>query len=765
MIEPNKNEHDRIASFLKKDFLPFCSKYGYKFNIDLIKFLAVLKNSYKKDQEEIATQYSNKARKEVSQSKISRVINKINEKLKKFCDDFNIDPPIQMFNHYIDPISNKRMLFGLFLACANPQVKNGNAALVIVPFKKPKEYVSQKSIVREADSDNFLNLRLTVLEMQPHNQNCNYFRYEYQFPKNFLGRDTELKRLEEFINYPSKKLLWWIISGKAGTGKSRLALELCISLKKQGWYAGFLRDVRLLHKWQQPSKPTLIILDYTYDNAEKLGKHILNIFDKHENWKYPVRILFLTRYEDNDNITQFSEQHPEIIGRILCYNNILNVDETDSLVLGNLNSSSHIDSIILEIFNTIYNKEPTSNDIQAIKEFLRKEVHCNTPLYTMFIADAYARSGNIRNWDKEILLKEHITHNTTIWKSAGIDPHNTLDRKHINLLILSTIANGVNISDTEYSRCLASHVDQSLKPKDILPEKHEFYEDKYHILCDNPDKVNQAPILPDILGEYYFLQCWKGSSAQVNKIELLTLIAWDYKSGPTADFIVRFFQDFPEVNILDKITALLAKIPGNTRDRAIVLYNICLIYCKVNMPDKAEGVFSQLAELWENDNQDDCDISLIYANAAYNMSKCYGVRKYAEQQCDKAYKYCKYIELLWRYFHRDDLEITYILAKAEYNLMYFIFNFTYFDRMKNCYDILKYLYLTGFPKDERIKWLIVQALVSLIWYCAELKNSEAIKFFQEFEVLSKEYDLNNREIHIERLNVNGGVKLYHLAGG
>src|SRR6266404_5834247 len=54
----------------------------------------------------------------------------------------------------------------------------------------------------------------------------------------FSGRAEEMRLLQSFLE-GRQKFAWWIVTGPAGEGKSRLALELCE--KTQGaWRAGFL---------------------------------------------------------------------------------------------------------------------------------------------------------------------------------------------------------------------------------------------------------------------------------------------------------------------------------------------------------------------------------------------------------------------------------------------------------------------------------------------------------------------------------------------
>src|SRR5262245_42619546 len=63
----------------------------------------------------------------------------------------------------------------------------------------------------------------------------------------FIGRDSERCRLAEFLDSDSK-FTWWLVTGDAGSGKSRLALELCRQAESE-WHAGFLSRTDKDFKW------------------------------------------------------------------------------------------------------------------------------------------------------------------------------------------------------------------------------------------------------------------------------------------------------------------------------------------------------------------------------------------------------------------------------------------------------------------------------------------------------------------------------------
>lgn len=125
----------------------------------------------------------------------------------------------------------------------------------------------------------------------------------------FLGREEPIERIVAFMTEPSVEtgrpanFSWWPVVGGAGSGKSRLALEICdrcwtgeITLAGESWDAAFLRDVRTLPNqaslWR-PKQPTLIVIDYVLKDAEAVGALIDSIQD--QTFSHPLRFLLLER--------------------------------------------------------------------------------------------------------------------------------------------------------------------------------------------------------------------------------------------------------------------------------------------------------------------------------------------------------------------------------------------------------------------------------------------------------------------------------------
>jgi len=123
----------------------------------------------------------------------------------------------------------------------------------------------------------------------------------------FTGRDKEIRQLFDFLqDDPNMPFKWWQIAGGAGSGKSRLALELMDRIKasefENDWEYGFVEffDERFwdhVQAWR-PQKHTLIIIDYATSPSK--AERTIDLFEhlyghRKYNNGYQIRVLLLDR--------------------------------------------------------------------------------------------------------------------------------------------------------------------------------------------------------------------------------------------------------------------------------------------------------------------------------------------------------------------------------------------------------------------------------------------------------------------------------------
>jgi tetratricopeptide (TPR) repeat protein len=120
-----------------------------------------------------------------------------------------------------------------------------------------------------------------------------------------VGREGDLTALQAWLDSP-RTISARCITGQAGAGKTRLALELCERAEKAGWAVGFARQeelalFRTAHSpsdWQWPRK-TLVVVDYAAASVQIL-RSWLEVLARRPDQPVPqpLRILLLERYAD-----------------------------------------------------------------------------------------------------------------------------------------------------------------------------------------------------------------------------------------------------------------------------------------------------------------------------------------------------------------------------------------------------------------------------------------------------------------------------------
>jgi hypothetical protein len=128
-----------------------------------------------------------------------------------------------------------------------------------------------------------------------------------------IGREDQVASLRAWLDSP-KPIAIRGLTGRAGSGKTRLALELCAAVEGpdaddedgEGWLAGFLEHDELTHfparqnlaGWDWP-RPLLAVVDYAAASAQRLRAWLLSLAENQPpDGHPPLRLLLLERHAD-----------------------------------------------------------------------------------------------------------------------------------------------------------------------------------------------------------------------------------------------------------------------------------------------------------------------------------------------------------------------------------------------------------------------------------------------------------------------------------
>lgn len=341
------------------------------------------------------------------------------------------------------------------------------------------------------------------------------------------GRDLTPPRA--FLN-DERPMLWWLLAGEGGSGKTRLALELCLESMDQ-WNVGFLeRDVsenwqvRTWQDWQQPG-PTLVVVDYVAVYAHEIGSIIQEVSTSRRD---KLRFLLLERDPQGEwlrRMTMGEEGSNTRKERIEACRYTSPHGET--LTLTGLSSAEARST--MRDFLTRTGGDHSDANLDRLTAMLFRIDPKGRPLMAMLLAEAGA-SASVE-WDAQTLVRT-ILDREDVRAFGGMGEAKA--RLLRNLFALATMCGGVRAE----------------APMDTLSgmippagEWEEFSNVRFFDARVTPDASER--IEPDIVGECFALRrLGTMSGAHAEKI-----VRWAWEHAPLSmeEFLVRAARDFGHV--------------------------------------------------------------------------------------------------------------------------------------------------------------------------------------------------------------------------
>jgi tetratricopeptide (TPR) repeat protein len=371
-----------------------------------------------------------------------------------------------------------------------------------------------------------------------------------------LGRDNAVQDLQHWIA-DDRDVSIRVLTGGAGRGKTRLALELVRKASQDGWLAGFVEQRELdrfraqqnVAEWAW-DKPTLIVVDYAASRADQLRDWIGELVDASiESARPPLRMLLLERQAQRAIgwlASVFGHGQDDRSRAAISF-----LDPPEPVELAAIDDMSSR----RQIFATLLARKRadlTAPELGADAEFdrlLRDEKWSGDPLFLM-MAGLVACTDGVKNALAltrtdlaTTIAQRELDRIGRIAVGAGIDTGN---RRHPGLLaqhmaVLATLCQGVTLGDArtlmqEESKRLGSWADINATVAAVL--------DGLPAIGDGPQI---APILPDIVGEAAIM-CWLGNGGALSRlgIDITASIhrAASTALGRTSQVLVRTAQDF-----------------------------------------------------------------------------------------------------------------------------------------------------------------------------------------------------------------------------
>jgi tetratricopeptide (TPR) repeat protein len=417
----------------------------------------------------------------------------------------------------------------------------------------------------------------------------------------FVGRDKEQELLSNFLE-SSRKFTWLLLTGTGGSGKSRLALELCYQ-SRPGWNAGFLSRPTAPLRWThfRPSRRTLIVIDYVASRAAEVSDIVLALHGSASYLLYPIRLLILERglgywwskfrREESDN------ESAEI--EACAFAEPIRLDALD-------------ESSMLKLAAEIAASRKGEWSARKAFDFVHRMISIDPrgrPLFVMMVAE-YLDSTKDDSVASAELLQHVLGKENARRKSLISDPDRCKQME--NLLLLSTFVGGL-LPDANGFEFLASSDVAGLLPDANLVDD-SLYSD---FSGSAPGGNSFQGLQPDILGERYLLDQLSAPGRAGMQAQRLLRAAWRFQPNDLAVIASRTFTDFPT----DPALAALFDLPLDTpEDRLSWSEMVCDLVLNSHRSDHpfAQSQFAKLREA-ANSHENERELQMSLARADFNL--------------------------------------------------------------------------------------------------------------------------------------------------
>ncbi|MCH5277206.1 MAG: SIR2 family protein [Desulfovibrionaceae bacterium] len=379
----------------------------------------------------------------------------------------------------------------------------------------------------------------------------------------FYGRTDELAVIDDFMAQ-AEACLWYAMSGQAGSGKSRLALEICHRYSSR-WCAFFLQpygDAALLDEFV-PYRNTLIVIDDFKGQEKNVALLIEKIFTLFIKTNYKVRILLCERESDIVFGTWFNDLERSFENGYLpeFRNRRYGGKKQNFLVLGDLNDEE-IENMIGEICEKNRLPADSKRNRQLRQSYGEKleQLHYR-PLFLQIFVESWINNGcSATRFDSFTeLLEDILKREQERWLKELGGSYELFDA-WIDLLRLAIVAGRLTKADTPEKYLSSFNSILSYINTHSFPGKQR--QEKYiSLIADMCHNIGQGdayiePMYPDLIKEYCFLYY-----TDMSRIIEVSHDLWNFAPKKFSKYLIRIAEDFPYHNIV------FAAMDGNPADR------------------------------------------------------------------------------------------------------------------------------------------------------------------------------------------------------
>jgi hypothetical protein len=358
------------------------------------------------------------------------------------------------------------------------------------------------------------------LEIAPKNDESRFVYRARTVP--FVGREAQMQALDDFLNSPSK-FAWWMIAGGGGSGKSRVALELCLSHGGL-WRTGFLigRQAHDAH-WSgwHPLWPTLIVIDYIAGDAKLINQMIVALHHASSGFDWPVRLLLLERQFSDSWWKDFRNTESAF------HTHVKPSQYSDPLVIPTL-SAKDLRAIMHVVL--LSRGKVESAAAQDLLSVLFRIDPQGRPLFAAFVADAVADGRNPHELNYDAVVQHVLEKDRRgYWAREEVTDKDEL------LVAFVTIA----------GRCRSNLIEKPPVPE-LGYSADDRIEARYATMTGRTVGDSFYPLEPGIVGELLVLtKLAEPLTPRDSRARRIVTAAWREHPYQARAFTERAVSDFP----------------------------------------------------------------------------------------------------------------------------------------------------------------------------------------------------------------------------
>jgi tetratricopeptide (TPR) repeat protein len=313
----------------------------------------------------------------------------------------------------------------------------------------------------------------------------------------YTARPRLLSRLEEWLG-PPDAFSARLVGGRAGTGKTRLGVELCGRAQAAGWRCGLLRpsaDPQALEALIQLPTARLVVIDYAETRLPQLDS-LLPELQSHATAEDPVRVLLLVRAAPRRS-QAWAEA---LLGHTLRLDTVVEcIDPEDVEILEDAPLSlAEREELFVVAATAFAQRSDVALSVPAPPGLLAEPLYVN-PLLVVVAAYLALHTGPDIPTTRTELLEGLLDHEDRYW-AATAAPEDTDDVLRRRVVALATLAGAA--SEAEAVQLLRLVPDLADATRERLGRLARWANRLY----SGPRWWN--PLEPDLLGEHLVAACY-----------------------------------------------------------------------------------------------------------------------------------------------------------------------------------------------------------------------------------------------------------------